>query len=185
MIKSIRRIFFLFLGMILASSITNEVNAQRFVYIDTEYILSKLPEYKAAQKQLDVLAENWAKDLEKYQQEIDKMYRTLQAEVVLLTDEMKTQREKDIRLKEQELNDLRNKRFGYEGELFQKRKDLIKPIQDRIFDAVQKLAKEKSYDFIFDKGNELLMLYASSKYDKSEEILQTISTLNTTTDKKK
>ena len=111
-------------------------SAQRWCYVSSEYILNKMPEYSAAQKQVDALSETWAKEIET---------RT---------------------------GDLQQKRFGFEGDLFKKKQELIKPIQDKVYNAVQRLAREKQYDFVFDKSGELLMLYSNTKFDKSDEVLE-------------
>ncbi|MFI5220716.1 MAG: OmpH family outer membrane protein [Bacteroidia bacterium] len=145
--------------------------AQRFAYVDTEYMLDMIPAYRSAQKQLDQLSEDWQKEIEKRQLAIDKMYKDYQAEQVLLTEELKKKRETEIRDKEKELRDYRNQKFGFEGELFKKRQELIKPIQDKIFDAVQKIAKQSALDFIFAKSGEMIMLYTNARYDKSDEVL--------------
>lgn len=152
-------------------SIGSLAQAQKFGYVDTEYILDMMPDYRSAQKQLDMMAEDWQKDLDKKQETIDRMYRDLQAELVLLTEELRKKREQEIKEKEKELKDFRNQKFGYEGELFKKRQELVKPIQDKIFVAVQNIAKKNAYDFIFAKSGELIMLYSNAKYDKSDEVL--------------
>lgn len=131
-----------------------------------------LPEYRSAQKQLDALSEQWEKELTEKQTEIDKLIRDFQAEMVLLTEELKKKREAEIKIKETELKDFRNKKFGYEGDLFKKRAELIKPIQDKVFEACQKIAKANALDFIFAKSTEMIMLYSNAKYDKSDEVLQ-------------
>jgi outer membrane protein len=145
--------------------------AQRFAYVDTEYILDMMPAYRSAQKQLDQLSEDWQKEIEKKQINIDKMYKDYQAEQVLLTEDLRKKREQEIKDKEKELRDYRNQKFGYEGDLFKKRQELIKPIQDKVFDAVQKIAKQSALDFIFAKSGELIMLYTNARYDKSDEVL--------------
>ncbi len=150
----------------------NTTSAQRFAYVDTEYILDMLPEYRSAQKQLDMISEQWEKEMVEKQAEIDKLVRNLQAEMVILTEELKKKREAEIKQKETELRDFRNKKFGYEGELFKKRAELIKPIQDKVFEACQKIAKANALDFIFAKSTEMIMLYSNAKYDKSDEVLQ-------------
>jgi outer membrane protein len=152
-------------------SIGSLAQAQKFGYVDTEYILDMMPDYRSAQKQLDMMAEDWQKELDKKQETIDRMYRDLQAELVLLTEELRKKRELEIKEKEKELKDFRNQKFGYEGELFKKRQELVKPIQDKIFVAVQNIAKKNAYDFIFAKSGELIMLYSNAKYDKSDEVL--------------
>jgi len=165
MIKKI--IFTLFL----LAAMSHYSFAQRFVYVDTEYILDMIPAYRSAQKQLDQLSEDWQKDIEKKQLNIDKMYKDYQAEQVLLTEDLRKKREQEIKDKEKELREYRNQKFGYEGELFKKRQELIKPIQDKVFDAVQKIAKQSALDFIFAKSGELIMLYTNARYDKSDEVL--------------
>lgn len=145
---------------------------QRFAYVDTDYILDLIPEYKSAQKQLDAIAAGWEKEGDKMSEDIDKMIKDYEAEKILLTEEMKKKREAEIHSKEIELKDFRNRKFGYEGELFKKRQELVKPIQDKVFDAVQKVAKQSALDFIFAKGGDLIMLYSNSKYDKSDEVLK-------------
>ncbi len=158
--------------MVFMFLLVSAAEAQRFAYVDSEYILEQMPEYKAAQNELDVLAEQWSKEIEEKKIEIDRLYRALQAEQVLLTETMKKEREATIKQKEQEINEMQRKRFGYEGELFQKQKQLIKPVQDKVYDAVQKYARDKGYDMIFDRAGEFTMLYANSKLDKSDEVLE-------------
>ncbi len=150
---------------------SNVASAQRFAYVDTEYILDMLPEYKSAQKQLDLIAETWQKEAEEKKAEIDRMQKDFQAEQILLTEELKKKKENDIKAKEAELKEFMNKKFGYEGDLFKKRQELVKPIQDKVFDACQKIAKQSALDFIFAKGGEMIMMYSNAKYDKSDEVL--------------
>ena len=147
-------------------------NAQRYAILDTKFILDKLPEYKEAQKQLDQFSTAWQKELDGMQQNLDKMYRDFDAEQVMLSDELKKKREDELFNKEKELRDLQRKRFGYEGDLFKKRQELIKPIQDRVYNAVQKLAVEKGYDFILDKSEGITVIFADPKLDRSEDILK-------------
>jgi outer membrane protein len=161
----------LFLLILLTGTSFVSLQAQRFAYVDTEYILDLLPEYRSAQKQLEQLSADWEKEIEKRQQAIDKMYRDFNAEQVLLTEELRKRREQDIKDKEKELKDYRTQKFGYEGELFKKRQELIRPIQDKVFEAVQKIAKQGALDFIFAKGGEMIMLFSNAKYDKSDEVL--------------
>lgn len=151
--------------------ISNKTTAQKFAYVDTEYILDLLPEYKSAQKQLDDIAETWQKEIEAKKQEIEKLRKDFQAEQILLTEEMKKKREAEIQAKEQELKDFTNKKFGFEGDLFKKRQELIKPIQDKVFNACQKIAKQNALDFIFARSGEFIMLYSNARYDKSDEVL--------------
>ena len=125
--------------------------AQKIGYVDTEYILSKIPEYKAAQTELDNISVQWQKEIEAKYTEIDKMYKALEAEQILLTDDMKSKRQKDIATKETEVRDLQKQRFGIDGELFRKRQALVKPIQDKVYNAVKSIADKGAYSIIFDK----------------------------------
>jgi outer membrane protein len=149
----------------------NSSYAQKFGYVDTEYILDMMPEYRSAQKQLDMMAEEWQKEMDKMQEVIDKMYRDLKAEMVLLTEDLRKKREQEIKEKDKQLKDYRHLKFGYEGELFKKRQELIKPIQDKIFVAIQNVAKKNAYDFIFAKSSDMIMLYSNARYDRSDEVL--------------
>ncbi len=147
-------------------------NAQRYAIIDSKYILDKVPEYKEAQKKLDNFSELWQKELDQRQTAMDKMYKDYDAEQVMLTDILKKKREDELYNKEKELRDLQKKRFGFEGDLFKKRQELIKPIQDRVYNAVQKLAVEKLYDFILDKSEGITVIFADPKLDKSDDVLR-------------
>ena len=163
-----KKIFF----ALLLISVAFAANAQRYAIIDSKYILEKVPEYKEAQKKLDNFSEIWAKDLEQRQAAMDKMYKDYDAEQVMLTDVLKKKREDELFNKEKELRDLQKKRFGFEGDLFRKRQELIKPIQDRVYNAVQKLAVEKLYDFILDKSEGITVIFADPKLDKSDDVLR-------------
>ncbi len=151
--------------------IMTAASAQKWAYVNTEYILENIPDYKAAQQQLDNLSIEWQKEIEDRYSIIDKLYKTYQAEQVLLTEEMKKRRQDEIALKEKDVKELQKQRFGYEGDLFKKKQELVKPIQDKIYNAVKKLATEQSYAAIFDKSGDLIMLFANPKYDKSDAIL--------------
>lgn len=146
--------------------------AQKFAYVDTEYILGQIPEYKAAQAELDKTSVQWQKEIEAKYAEIDKMYKSYQAEQILLTEDLKKKREADIIAKEKDAKDLQKQRFGVDGELFKKRQELVKPIQDKVYAAVKAVAEKGTYSVMFDKSSDLTMLYASSKLDKSDEVLQ-------------
>ncbi len=158
--------------VILAVCIPTLSAAQRFAYVDTEFILGHIPEYSSAQKQLDLLAYEWQKELEQKRADIEKMKADYEAEKIFLVDDVKTQRLADIALKEKELLAFQQQKFGVNGELFKKRQELIQPIQDRIFDAIQKVAKDNALDFIFDKAGGVSMLYTNPKYDRSEDVLE-------------
>ena len=149
-------------------------NAQRYAVIDSKYILDKLPEYKDAQKLLDQFSEQWQQEVDQKQALMDKMYKEYEAEQVMLSDVLKKKREDELYNKEKELRDLQKKRFGFEGDLFKKRQELIKPIQDRVYNAVQKLAVEKQYDFILDKSEGITVIFADPKLDKSADIIRNL-----------
>jgi outer membrane protein len=146
-------------------------NAQKYAFVDTEYILGNIPAYKAAQEQLDKISKAWQTEVDQKYQEIDKLYQNYQAEKVLLTEEMRQKREEEIVSKEREVKQLQNKYFGKDGELSQKRQELVKPIQDEIYQAVKELATEGNYAVIFDTASGMSMLYTNPKYDISDEVL--------------
>jgi outer membrane protein len=146
--------------------------AQRYGIVDTKYILDKMPEYKDAQKKLDGFSEQWQKEIDDKQAALDKMYKDFEAEQVMLSDELKKKREDELFNKEKELRDLQRKRFGFEGDLFKKRQELVKPIQDRVYNAIQKLAVNRQYDFILDKSEGITVIFADPKLDRSEDILR-------------
>jgi outer membrane protein len=153
-------------------------NAQKFAFIDTEYILSNIPEYKSAQEQLDRFSEGWQKEVEALYTEVDKMYKDFQSEKVLLTEEMKRKKEDEIVKKEKEAKDLQKKYFGQDGALYKKREELIKPLQEKIYKAVKELAIEGGYAIIFDSSSGATMLYTDPKFDKSDAILQKLGYKN-------
>lgn len=146
--------------------------AQRYAVIDSKYILDKLPEYKEAQQKLDQFSQMWQQEIENKSTGLDRIYKEYDAEQVMLSDELKKKREDEIYNKEVELRELQKKRFGYEGELFKKREELIKPIQDRVYNAIQKLAVAKLYDFILDKSEGITVIFADPKLDKSDDVLK-------------
>ena len=146
--------------------------AQRYAVIDSKYILSKLPEYTEAQQKLDQFSKMWQQEIDQKSAALDKMYKDYDAEKVMLSDDLKKKREDEIYNKEKELRDLQRQRFGYQGDLFKKREELIKPIQDRVYNAIQKLAAEKLYDFILDKSDGITVIFADPKLDKSDDVLK-------------
>ena len=163
-----------FLFACLFSFVCLAVNAQRYAVIDSKYILEKIPDYKEAQKKLDVFSNLWQLELDQKQTAVDKMFKDYDAEQVMLPDNLKKKREDELYNKEKELRDLQRKRFGFEGDLFKKRQELIKPIQDKVYNAVQKLAVDKQYDFILDKSEGITVIFADPKLDKSEEVLKNL-----------
>ena len=168
--------FFLMLGLFLTGSI--EVNAQKYAVIDTRYILEKIPDYANAQKELDLIAANWQKEIDAMQSELDKMYKDYEAEQVMLSEDLRKKREDQLFVKEKTLRDLQRQRFGFEGDLFKKRQQLIKPVQDKVFNAVQKLAVQRGYEFILDKSEGITVIFADPKLDKSEDVLRELGVRN-------
>ncbi|MDB5262208.1 MAG: OmpH family outer membrane protein [Adhaeribacter sp.] len=148
--------------------------AQKFGYVDSEFILSKMPAFLAAQKEADKLADNWQKDIENQYKEIDKLYKSYQAEEVLLTEEMKKKRRNEIAAQEQEVKESQKRIFGFEGQLFRRRQELIKPVQDEVYDAIEKVAKQKQLQIIFDKSSGLVMLYTNPVHDYTEYVLEAL-----------
>jgi len=148
------------------------VNAQKFAFIDTEYIMENIPAYSAAQTQLDQLSSQYQKELESMHAEIEQMYKDFQAESVLLSEDMKRKREDVIISKEKDYKTLQRKYFGPSGDLFKKRQGLVKPIQDDIFNAVQEISIEGSYAVIFDKSGGTTLFFTNPKFDLSDQVLQ-------------
>jgi len=149
-----------------------QVNAQRYGIVDTKYILEKIPDYKEAQKKLDQFSLTWQKEIDDKQVVLDKMYRDFEAEQVMLSEELKRKREDELFVREKELRDLQRKRFGFEGDLFKKRQELVKPIQDKVYNAIQKIAVSRSFDFILDKSEGITVIFADPKLDRSEDVLR-------------
>ncbi len=145
---------------------------QKYAFVDTEYILNNIPSYKAAQDKLNTLSKQWEKEISDKYAEIDKLYKAYQNEAVLLTPEMKKKRENEIISKEQVAKDLQKKYFGPEGDLFKKREELVKPIQDEVYNAVKKLAVEGNYAVIFDTAGGPVFLYTNPRYDLSDQVLK-------------
>ena len=158
-------IFFLLFGL-------NFVSAQKFGYFDSDFVLSKMPEYGKAQSEIDQLSAGWQKEIEDMQLKVDELYRTYQSEQVLLTEEMKQERLDEIKKKETELKEYQKKAFGFGGLFFLKKQELIKPLQDKIFDAVEKVAKANRLAFVFDKAAELVIVYTDPRHDYTDFILE-------------
>ena len=156
----------IFLAILFAS--ISSTFAQRMGYVDSDYILKNMPEYSSVKRQLDALAVQWQADVDAKYQEIDRLLKAYQADQVLLTPDMKRRREAEIDDKEKSAKDFQNKKFGPDGDLTQKSSALMKPIQDKISKAIQAVAEDNNIDFIFDKNSELIMLYASPRFDKSQ-----------------
>jgi outer membrane protein len=162
------------LAAIITCSLALTASAQRYAVIDTKYILDKIPDYKDAQKKLDQFSEQWQREIDAKQSELDQLYRSFESEQVMLSDELKKKREDELFNREKEVRDLQKKRFGFEGDLFKKRQELVKPIQDKVYNAVQKLAADRQYDFILDKSEGITVIFADPKLDKSDDVLRTM-----------
>ena len=154
--------------MLVASSATF---AQRFAYVDTEYILKHVPEYLAAQKQLDALSVQWQEEVDNRFADIEKLYKAYQEDQVLLSEEMRRKREDEIVLKERDAKDFQRQKFGFEGDLYNQRVKLIQPIQERVATAIQQIAAEQALDVVLDKGGEVVFLYANPRLDKSNDVI--------------
>lgn len=159
-------------------SIVSMSMAQKFAYVDTDYILKSIPTYESAQDQLDIMSADWQSEIDSKYAEVEKLYKEFQAEKVLLTEEMKTKREEEIVQREKEVKDLQKKYFGPEGNLFKKRKELIEPIQNDVFNAIKEIASEGNYAVIFDASGGANMLYSDPKYDKSDLVLEKLGFKN-------
>src|SRR4030043_752244 len=152
--------------------------AQKYAFVDTEYILNNIPSYKAAKEQLDKVSQDWQKEIEAKYAEIDNMYKDYQAERVLLAEDMRKKREEIIVNKEKEVKEIQKTYFGQNGALFNKRQELIQPIQDEIYKAVKDLATEGGYAVIFDTSSGPSMIYTNPRYDISDEVLQKLGYKN-------
>lgn len=164
--KKLVIVFTLILGAV------NWASAQKWGYVDTEYILSKIPEYKEAQDEINTLSLSWQQEIAEMYNEIEGLYNKLQAEEVLLTKEMRDERLAEIKKKEEEVKEYHKKVFGFEGLFFLKKKELIKPVQDKVFEAVEKVAKENRLQMVFDKSGELVLIYTDPIHDYTDYVLE-------------
>ncbi|MBE9516974.1 MAG: OmpH family outer membrane protein [Bacteroidetes bacterium] len=168
----------LMLSALVLALFTGSALAQKFAFVDSDYILQNIPSYKAAQDELDKVSETWEAEVAVDYEEIEKMYKTYQSERVLLTDDMRKKREEDIISKEHSVKDLQAKYFGPEGDLSKKRQELVKPIQDAVYKAVKELSAEGSYAIIFDTSSGAAILYSNPRYDLSDEVLKKLGYKN-------
>jgi len=158
------------LSVILASA--GSIFSQKTAYVDLDYILANVPEYKSAQDQLDQISLGWQKEIEAKLAEVDRLYKAFQSEEILLTQDMKKKREDEIIAKEKEAKELQKQRFGVDGDLFKKRQELVKPVQDKVYNAIKELSEKQMIAIMFNKSAELNILFANPKYDKSDEVLE-------------
>ena len=169
-----RTLFLIAICLMLGMTKIQAQGNQKIAYIDTEYILENIPEYGDAQEEINQMSVNWAKELKTLQNKVDQMKREYQTESVLLSDDMKVKRETAIATKEQELVELQMRYFGPEGELFSKKTELIQPIQEKIYNAIQQVAQVKNYAFVLDKASGTTILYCNEKFDISDDVLDEI-----------
>lgn len=148
--------------------------AQKFAYVDSQYVLDNLPEFTEAQAQLDELSTQWQTEIEARFTEVDKMRQDFQAQAVLLPDDMKKKKEQDIIEKDKDAKNLQRQRFGKDGDLMKKRQELVKPIQEKVYNAIQEIATSNNYSLIFDKSGALTIMYANPKYDISDDVLDNL-----------
>lgn len=146
--------------------------AQKFGYVDTKYVLSKMPEYASAQDEINTLSLAWEEEVADLRKQLDAMESNLKAEEVLLTREMYDERKEEINLKWSEVAEYQKKIFGFDGLLFLKKKELIKPVQDKVFEAVEKVAKNNRLQIVFDKAGELVMIYTDPIHDYTDYVLE-------------
>lgn len=164
-----RKFLFIFLAGFLLASVSQ---AQKIGYIDSNFILSKMPAYNQVQQEMDKYAQAWQREIEQLQQQADKLKQEYRAEEVLLTEEMKQKRQSEIAKKDNELRDYQRKVFGYEGMMFKRRQELMRPIQDEVFEAVEKVSKGKGVQVMFDKSGDLVMIYTNPVHDYTEYVLE-------------
>jgi outer membrane protein len=162
----------LFVALMVLGTAMSVKAQQRYVVIDTKYILERIPAYKEADAKLKLIGEQWQKEIDDLQVQLDKMYKNYESEQFMLTEALKKKREDELFEKEKQVRDLQKKRFGYEGDLFKERQRLIKPVQDKVYDAIQKIATSRSYDFVLDKSEGITIIFADPKLDKSDDVLK-------------
>jgi Skp family chaperone for outer membrane proteins len=170
-----KQFLFLFLTLIVAGTIQSQTKSTKIGYIDMEYILQNVSNYKEAQSQLEQKAQKWKQEIETKKNEITKLSDALKTEKPLLTKELIEERENEIKFLEKEVLDYQQKRFGANGDLMQQKLVLAKPIQDQVFTTVQDIAEAKQYDFIFDKSSDLTMLFAAKRFDISDQVLRVLN----------
>jgi outer membrane protein len=162
----------LFVALMVLGTAVGASAQQRYAVIDTKYILERIPAYKEADAKLKLIGEQWQKEIDDLQVQLDKMYKNYESEQFMLTEALKKKREDELFEKEKQVRDLQKKRFGYEGDLFKERQRLIKPVQDKVYDAIQKIATSRSYDFVLDKSEGITIIFADPKLDKSDDVLK-------------
>lgn len=166
---NMKRITFI---LALVFGLTFQSFAQKFAMVDMEYVMKNIPSFETANEQINQVSKKWQSEVELQMQEVQKMYKNYQTELVFLSEEMKVKREEEIIAKEKSANELKKKYFGADGELFKKRQSLMKPIQDEVYAAIQEISKEKDYGMVFDKSSSMNIIFTSPKIDISDLVLQ-------------
>jgi len=162
----------LWITVCFAAGLLLSLQAQKYAMVDMEYIMKNIPSFETANEQINQVSKKWQSEVEIQMQDVQKMYKNYQTELVFLSEDMKVKREEEIIAKEKAANELKKKYFGADGELFKKRQSLMKPIQDEVYAAIQEISKEKDYGMVFDKGSSMNIIYTSSKLDISDSVLQ-------------
>lgn len=147
------------------------VQAQRIAYVDLNKILDEMPEYQEAQKQLDNVAAQWRREIAEEYDKIKGMYSRYQAEQVLMSDDVRAQKEEEIVNKEKQVREMQKSKFGPEGALFKKRQELVRPLQEKVYTTIEDFAADKGFDFIFDKSGNAGMIFSNERYDKTQDIM--------------
>ncbi len=161
-----------FLTAAIAVFLSFTASAQRFAFVDVNKILESIPEYQEAQAELDRIAKTWRQEIAQEYDVIKGMYNRYQAEQVLMSDEARAEQENAIMEKEKAVRKMQKERFGPEGDLFKRRQELVRPIQDRVYDAIEEYANERGYDFIFDKSGAAGIIFSNEEYNKTDDILK-------------
>jgi len=160
------------LALLVGTNLT--ASAQRIAYVDIQKVLAEIPAYQKAQEEIDRIAQAWRQEINQEYDKIKSLYNEYQVEQVLLSDEARRQKEEEIMNREQQVRDLQKKRFGPEGDLFKRRRELVQPIQDRVYSAIEDYAEDRGFDFIFDKSGNASMIYTNPEYDKTEDIIRKV-----------
>ncbi len=161
-----------FLSVLILSGILVTAGAQKYAMVDMAYIMKNIPAYETASDQLNQISKKWQSEVDTQMQDVQKMYKDYQTEVVFLSDDMKTKRENEIVAKEKAAQDLKRSYFGPDGELFKKRESLMKPIQDEVYTAIQEISKERDLDLVFDKSSAMSVIFTNPRLDISDVVLQ-------------
>jgi len=160
----------LFIAAALAFAVST-LSAQRFAYVDSEFILTSIPEYNTAIEEINEMAIRWQREIEDQFREVERLFQRFQAEAPLLSDDMRRRREQEIVDREREIQNLQRRRFGAEGDLFRMRQEKIRPIQDRVFTSIERIARNRNFDFVFDRSDNAIILFANPARDISNDVL--------------